>query len=69
MENRRHVYRVLSESLGSSIEHSKKFISLQYKVKLELVEKFSDYLEAGEKWMGKCESIKLQQILSEKLKK
>ena len=69
MENRRQVYKSLSDMLGSSIEHSKKFISLQYQLKLELVEKFQDYLEAGQKWMGKCEDIKLQKVMVDKLKK
>ena len=38
LENRRLVYKTLTQILSNSIENSQKFISLQYRLKLELVQ-------------------------------
>lgn len=36
---------------------------------MQLVEKLQDYMEAGEKWMGKCEDVTLPKVVTAKLKK
>lgn len=52
LQNRRQVFLSFSQIIAHSIENSKKFMSLEYKIKLQLVEKLQDFMEAGEKWMG-----------------
>ena len=71
LENRRNVFVHLTEVLANSIKYSNKFISLEYKIKLKLCEKFEDYMEAAIKWMGYSEHpiVVLKREVSSKMNK
>lgn len=57
MKNRKQVLMVMSNFIKDSIDRSNKFISLDYKTKLDLVVCLQEYMEAGEKWMGSYDDL------------